>query len=72
MTVPTSDLTPAPTPDVPPVPLPETPTDPPVLMDAMRSLGFDPALTQAVVLTPTSAVAIAVDYPQPYVLPEGI
>jgi len=41
-------------------------------MDAMRSLGFDPALTQAVVLTPTSAVAIAVDYPQPYVLPEGI
>jgi len=67
MTVPTAD----PTPDLPPEPLPETPTDPPVLMDAMRSLGFDPSLVQAVVLTPTSAVAISVDYPQPYVPPEG-
>jgi len=51
--------------------LPKTPTEPPVLMDAMRSLGFDPSLVQAVVLTPTSAVAISADYPQPYVPPEG-
>jgi len=51
--------------------LPKTPTDPLVLTDAMRSLGFDPTLTQAVVLTPTSAVAISADYPQPYVPPEG-
>jgi len=68
MTVPT-----VPT-DTPPVrvPLARTPTDGPVLMDAMRALGFDPALVAAVVLTPTSAVAIAADYPQPYVPPEGI
>jgi hypothetical protein len=58
-----------PTPDIPK--LPKTPTDPLVLTGAMRSLGFDPALVAAVVLTPTSAVAISADYPQPYVPPEG-
>jgi len=51
--------------------LPKTPTDPPVLMDAMRTLGFDPDLVAAVVLTSTSAVAIAANYPQPYVRPEA-
>lgn len=39
--------------------------------DAMRALGFDPALVQAVILTPTSAVAIAIDYPEPYTPPEA-
>lgn len=39
--------------------------------EAMRALGFDPVLVQAVILTPTSAVAIAADYPEPYVLPEA-
>lgn len=38
--------------------------------DAMVSLGFDPALVQAVVVTPTSAIAVAVDYPEPYIAPE--
>ena len=65
MTVPT---------DTPPPTLPtlaRTPTEPAVLADAMRSLGFDHALVAAVVLTPTSAVAISADYPQPYTPPEG-
>lgn len=33
--------------------------------DAMRSLGFDPAEVQAVVITETTAIAIAADYPEP-------
>lgn len=36
---------------------------------AIRALGFDPGAVQAVILTPTSAVAIAADYPEPYVMP---
>ena len=55
-----------------------TPTDPqpdpdaPVSPDeAIRALGFDPTQVQAVVLTPTSAVAVAIDYPEPYVKPEA-
>ena len=55
-----------------------TPTDPqpepaaPVSPDAaIRSLGFDPDLVQAVVLTPTSAVAVSSDYPEPYIAPEA-
>lgn len=39
--------------------------------DAIRALGFDPATVRAVILTPTSVVAIAADYPEPYVLPEA-
>lgn len=50
------------------------PIDPPLVAtpdDAIRALGFDPDLVQAVILTPTSAVAIAADYPEPYVPPEA-
>jgi len=39
--------------------------------DAMRALGFDPDLVQTVIITATSVVAIATDYPEPYVLPEA-
>lgn len=39
--------------------------------EAIADLGFDPDAVQAVILTPTSAVAIAADYPEPYVLPEA-
>ncbi len=37
---------------------------------AMRSLGFDPAQVQTVVLTATSVTAVAVDYPEPYTPPQ--
>lgn len=37
--------------------------------DAIRALGFDLAAVQAVVITPTTAVAIATDYPEPYTPP---
>ncbi|MFC8732188.1 hypothetical protein ACFT5B_07000 [Luteimicrobium sp. NPDC057192] len=33
--------------------------------DVLRALGFDPAAVQAVILTPTSVVAVAADYPDP-------
>jgi hypothetical protein len=39
--------------------------------EAIRALGFDPDRVQAVVLTPTSVVAIAADYPEPYIRPEA-
>lgn len=51
-----------------PDPLNPAPATPPV--DAIRALGFDPDLVQAVVLTPTSVVAIAIDYPEPYTAPQ--
>lgn len=57
--------------NAPPGPIPETPTDPPVLMDAMWSLGFSPVLVQTVILTPAAAVAISVAYPEPYIKPEA-
>lgn len=56
---------------VPDVLMLATPADRSTPDDAMRALGFDPATVQAVILTPTSAVAIAADYPEPYVLPEA-
>lgn len=39
--------------------------------EAIGDLGFDPATVQTVILTPTSAVAIAADYPEPYIPPEA-
>ena len=55
----------------PTAPPPEDPVPEPYTPDrAIRALGFDPEQIQAVVLTPTSAVAIAADYPEPYVQPE--
>lgn len=48
--------------------LPPTP-DRPAPADVIRSLGFDPATVRAVILTPSTAVAIAADYPEPYVPP---
>lgn len=43
--------------------------DPPVrpmsYPDLLRALGFDPDVLQAVVVTPTSAVGISHDYPEP-------
>lgn len=49
--------------------------DPPAVVtpppaDALALLGFDPTRVQAVVVTPTAVVAIAIDYPEPYVAPE--
>lgn len=38
--------------------------------EAITDLGFDPDLVQAVILTADSAVAIAADYPEPYVQPQ--
>ena len=54
-------------------PAPETPAEPGVLSypDLLTALGFDPERVQAVVLTPTSAHAIATDYPEPYTPPEA-
>jgi len=49
-------------------PAPEPVEDPNAA--AIRGLGFDPSLVRAVVVTPTSAVAISVDYPEPYRAPE--
>lgn len=49
-----------------PTPAP-TPQD---VTDAIRGLGFDPGQIRALVLTPTSAVAIAADYPEPHIAPE--
>jgi hypothetical protein len=36
----------------------------------VRGVGFDPAAVQAVILTPTSAVAVDSDYPEPYIPPQ--
>lgn len=47
-------------------------TEPPSMdpAQAIRALGFDPEGVRAVILTPTSGpVAIATDYPEPYVMP---
>lgn len=38
--------------------------------EAIVDLGFDPDAVRAIVVTPTSAIAIAVDYPEPYVAPK--
>jgi len=54
-------------------PAPDQQADPPEATtptDAIRSLGFDPDTVQALVLTPSSVVAIAVDYPEPHNPPE--
>lgn len=37
--------------------------------ETIRDLGFDPDLVQAVVLTTSTAVAIAADYPEPHTPP---
>lgn len=57
----------------PPADTPETPAEPGVLSypDLLRALGFDPDRVQAVVVTPTSAIAIGTDYPEPYTPPEA-
>jgi hypothetical protein len=34
---------------------------------AIRALGFDPAAIQSLVVTPTTVVAVAADYPDPHV-----
>lgn len=54
-------------------PLPETPAESGVLSypDALVALGFDPTTVQAVILTPTSAVAISTEYVEPYTPPEA-
>ena len=51
----------------------ETPAESGVLSfpDLLAALGFDAARVQAVILTPTSAHAISVDYPEPYTPPEA-
>lgn len=38
--------------------------------EAIRALGFDPETVRAVVVTPTTAIAVAVDYPEPHISPE--
>lgn len=44
----------------------DPPTPPPMSYpDLLRALGFDPDALQAVVVTPTSAVGISHDYPEP-------
>jgi hypothetical protein len=48
-----------------------TPPADPTPAEAIRALGFDPDRVRAVVLTPTSVVAIAADYPEPYIRPEA-
>jgi hypothetical protein len=48
---------------IPTEPTPVDNTTPPEAV--LRALGFDPATVQAVILTPTSVVAVAADYPDP-------
>lgn len=52
---------------------PEAPAEPGALSypDLLVALGFDPNAVQAVILTPTSATAIAADYPEPHTPPEA-
>ncbi|MFD4992824.1 hypothetical protein ACFWH7_04375 [Cellulosimicrobium cellulans] len=53
----------------------ETPPDPLLIEPApdrspdaaIRALGFDPAAIQSLVVTPTTVVAVAADYPDPHV-----
>jgi len=44
-------------------PTPVDNTTPPA--DVLRALGFDPNAVQSVILTSTSVVAVAADYPDP-------
>lgn len=39
--------------------------------EAMRTLGFDPEQTKAVIITQDSTVAISAEYPEPVKAPEG-
>ncbi len=50
------------------VPVPTEPMSTPA--DAIRALGFDPDAVKTVVLTASTAVAIAADYPEPHVQPQ--
>ncbi len=63
----TTDDVPATTPgDVVQTPTEPTPVDNTTPPEAvLRAIGFDPAAVQAVILTPTSVVAVAADYPDP-------
>jgi len=63
----TTDDVPATTPGaVVQTPTEPTPVDNTTAPDVvLRALGFDPAAVQAVILTPTSVVAVAADYPDP-------
>lgn len=45
------------------------PLAPPTFEEIVAALGL-PADAQAVVITPTTAVAIAADYPEPHTMPE--
>lgn len=53
----------------------ETPPDPLLIEPALdrspdaviRAAGFDPAAIQSLVVTPTTVVAVAADYPDPHV-----
>lgn len=56
---------------------PPGPPDPPLRPDwsvargdMVRDLGLDPDAVQTVIITATSVVAIAVDYPEPYIPPQ--
>ncbi|GMA26212.1 hypothetical protein GCM10025864_39710 [Luteimicrobium album] len=52
--------------DVVQTPTEPTPVDNTTAPDVvLRALGFDPEAVQAVILTPTSVVAVAADYPDP-------
>ena len=42
----------------------------PEFAETVSGLGFAPADVKAVVVTPTSVVAVAADYPEPYTAPE--
>lgn len=57
--------------DAPPGLIPDTPTDPPVLMNAMWSLGFNPDVVTAVIITRASAIALSTDYAEPHIPPEA-
>lgn len=64
-------MTDTPEPDAVPPPLLERGTDGrPSRDDVVRALGFDPAAVKAVIVTESSVVAIAVDYPEPTVKPD--
>lgn len=53
----------------PPDPPPERPDWTLARGDMVRALGLDPETVQTVIITATSVVAIADDYPEPYVQP---
>lgn len=56
--------TPPPDP-APQEPIPVDPSTPPA--DVIRALGYDPDHIQSLVVTSTSVVAVAADYPDPHV-----